>query len=772
MTVHQLHYTSCEDGLEGIQGFQISAATPGAPIPLIELAVRASAYEAGPDLAAYLGDGDLSRFPIAFGYVPSGTGAVVFESRYAGTDFTGRVGNYFAHALLIEDADCELAGLLPIELWSSPAWAGTRPDTGTVLPELTMLPPGTGTDLPSTQQFLSLPCHLDKLEWLLSTLQQALTSGGGRLVLTVPDHDAAARWLAAVFRSLPRPIGLGVSFVTYTGRPEDQDVLISCTTPDVPMPAYGDFTVLDLTGDTAGDTSGNTSGGERTRYAAAIVQAWRSGQAESAVRLAEQTNPDRGGAGLDAIGTFLEFAMGLPTATSADEPHLLGAVDLAVGRMTNRFSAQAWQRVCDQIQDLGGPRDLRRWAVMLQAAQRRREPVPPTLLGMYYVAALTSPEDDGQWLPGLSEAELDDVAENAVLPAITGGRPGAPLLGRLRTQRDLLNALLRVIDRRLTDQREMRRLAAALSPEVAHLMGSGATASRHTTSRVGLLTDIVLARNGMVDAVAVLDGAVRADAPDWQHLGTLLWPNLPSADDALRALRTLPVDVLAATGLTDLITQRALRDAENGSPTTGTVCLADELLRSPSADHLPEPSRIALRGVQLTEHFRRVTPKHAADRDVSDALDVVARSPAAIGDRLMQSLASSVLRTRDPVTHGDLLEQALAAQPGRFLSIYRELARGQLAKASPNQVAMTVVIWETLSDFGMKYELVEKTLASALSRRNRKSLDKIGTALGPIADSLGQRAPKRADSWKTWWQAWRVTHEQRGLFRLLRIRGR
>jgi len=777
MTVHQLHYTSCEDGLEGIQGFQVSAMTPGAPTPLVELAVRSSSYEAGPGLVSHLGDGDLARFPVALGYVPAGRAAALFESRYAGTDFTGRAGNYFAHALLLEDVEHGLGGLLPIDLWRSPAWAGARQGSGTTLPELATLPPGTAADLPSTRRFLAADGRAETLERVLGAVQRALTEDRGRLVLVVPDAHDAALWLAAVCRSLPRAMSLRVSFVTYTSRPENQDVLVSCTTPDVRLPSYGGFTVLDVTADSPGargasrdsGASGGAPGGG-TRYAAALARAWRLGQAEDAVRLAEQVDPALTTAELEAFAVVLETTMDLPVAVPAGEELTLDAVILAAARLPDPFTTAAWERVADQVLDAGGPQDLSRWAAVLRSALDRRHPVPSTLLGTYCIAVLKAPDADDaggpRWLPQLGTADLDDIAENVVLPALTGTGPTA-MPRRLGTRPDLLDALIRVLDRRLTDHREVRRLASALPPAVAQQLSRAGGAG----GRLTLLTDLVLARDGQADRAAVLVRAARGGVAGWQQLDEILWPAVPPADEAVRTLRSLPADVLVATRLVARLVERVLHDAQRGELPPKDLTLVDELLRSPGAGGIAPGDAVALRAVRLTEQLRGATPKRHAERDLAAALDVIAEASGAIGERLVDGTAAFVLRSRDPATHADLLELALSARPARFMATYGELARGDLAKAAPDRVAGVIVVWESLSDQRTRRDLIEKTLPKAVARRGGKHLDKVGAALESIAGGLGQRAPKRSGGWDRWWLAWRMSHERRGLFGLLR-RGR
>jgi hypothetical protein len=88
---------------------------------------------------------DVEQFPVALGFTRAGSSATVFQSRYVGRDFAGRLGNYFAHAVVLEDAPKDLGSLLPIDLWSSSLWVHV-PTRDPVLPEAPPLTPGTRAD--------------------------------------------------------------------------------------------------------------------------------------------------------------------------------------------------------------------------------------------------------------------------------------------------------------------------------------------------------------------------------------------------------------------------------------------------------------------------------------------------------------------------------------------------------------------------------------------------------------------------------------------------
>jgi GTPase-associated protein 1 len=749
MTMHQLYYTSCEDGLEGIQGFQISAMTPGAPKPLVELAVRTSAYEAGPGLATQDGSTDLSAFPVAFGYVPSGLAATLFQSRYTGSDFTGRTGNYFAHAVLLEDTDRELGNRLPIDMWRSPTWVHTRP-RGTDLPTLDRITPGDNTSQAVVRQFLSGQ-EPGRLALMISAVQRVLTDGRGRVVLVVRDDQTAALWLAALCRSFPRHLGLGISFLTYTSRPENAGVLVSCTTPDVYLPTYGDFAVIDMTTDSPAD--------DPTRYATLLGRLWTEGAVNSATLLANQVSPPLTAGELDAFAVLVECANGVTgTATGT---LLLDAVELAVQRSPGMLDDSGWERLAELLGNAGGPVDLTRWSGLVQEAVSRREPVPADLLSAYYVAALGAPER--LWLPPLDGPQLEHVAAHSVLPAITGTGSGV-LLDRLAEHPSLCAATASALEQRLAVPDALVPLVATMEPRAASLLRR-----RQPGRQVKTLADLVLARAGQEDRVAALAQVVDGGELDWSSFGTLLWPDEPSTQEAERALRTLPVDVLTETGLLNRIVGPVLDRADRGEPSPEQTRLVQTLLDPRLANTLSPAHVKLLTAASFTDYFRQAAPKQDLAGTVKDSLKLYPSLQSHVGDRLLGSVAEFILRG-DAAQHRELLDMALEVCGAPFLTHYAAKAVAKLDKASANHVAATIVVWWSIRDKRTQQRLINETLASALKRRRAKQLDKIGELLKPTAGKLTFSVTPPKDGWTKWWRTWRSTHQSRSLLSRLGLR--
>jgi hypothetical protein len=355
---HQMHYTSCPDGVEGLRGFQVSAMSAGAPWPLVQLAVRHSVYELGPEFSA-----TDSRHPVRYGYAVSAQGWTVFRSCYLGTEFTGRMGNYFAHAILA-DGPFAADDALPVDLYRSDFWV-SRPVGGKILPAVGQLRAAPAPDSAVAAFLAAAPNRLDYLAVLVSAVQAALT--GGRTILMVSDPGDEMMWLTAVTRSLPRVVALKVTFVTYTTRPGHQDVVVACTVPSAEVSGF-DGTVLDVSSVARGPQYRVTAYGETLR------RSWDNGWPSTVVAIADDARIPIIVSDLDTLARIVDREQ----EWVVDEPGLLHAANLAASLP----QAEVWDAVVEQIDSLDGVTDLAGWASVL----RKRS--CPALTQRYLDAAL------------------------------------------------------------------------------------------------------------------------------------------------------------------------------------------------------------------------------------------------------------------------------------------------------------------------------------------------------------------------------------------------
>ena len=154
MAFQQLYYTSCEHGLGGYGGYQFNAVTPGVSPAVLREVEEQTVYEP-PRWLTEPGPDEPEAYPVAFSHgISEATGAAITaQAVFTGTDYSGRPGNYFVHALVTSTPEDDFGSLLPTELWGAAVWQ-TRPADGTELPGLPGPPPRGVIDRPGVQEFL------------------------------------------------------------------------------------------------------------------------------------------------------------------------------------------------------------------------------------------------------------------------------------------------------------------------------------------------------------------------------------------------------------------------------------------------------------------------------------------------------------------------------------------------------------------------------------------------------------------------------------------
>ena len=255
MTFQQLHYTSCPDGPAGFSGFQFSAATPGiAPVVLREVE-ELTVYQPPSWLLANPQLDEPDAYPVMFLQAASAvTGAAITaQIVFAGTDYSGRPGNYFAHALVTSTPREDFGPVLPAELWGAELWQRT-PASRTELPALTGPPPRGFIDPPGAQAFLDAHGLDGILGELLTAVGQAMSGAPPVLLVTLDAHECA--WCVAALSYLLGELAQRLTFTTYCHRPESARLHLIGILPDaMPPDAFtASFQLFDL-------TTGRTPGG-------------------------------------------------------------------------------------------------------------------------------------------------------------------------------------------------------------------------------------------------------------------------------------------------------------------------------------------------------------------------------------------------------------------------------------------------------------------------------------------------------------------------------
>jgi hypothetical protein len=253
MAFLQLYYTSCEHGLGGYGGYQFNAITPGTPAVLLREVEERTVYE--PPRSLLADPEDPEAYPIAFSYGMSEAAgmAVAAHVVFTGTDYSGRPGNYFVHALATSAPERDFESLLPAELWGAELWR-TGPADGTELPEIPGPLPRGVIDRPGTQAFLDARAAESVLPELLTAVGQAMS--GKRPVLVV-SHDVTenAWWIAAISYLLGEHLGYQMTFTTYSHQPGYSRYHLTGVLPDMlPADAGASFQMFDFA---AGRTPGH-----------------------------------------------------------------------------------------------------------------------------------------------------------------------------------------------------------------------------------------------------------------------------------------------------------------------------------------------------------------------------------------------------------------------------------------------------------------------------------------------------------------------------------
>ena len=237
----QLYYTSCESGLSDFAGFQFNAATPGLPAQVLREVEALTSYEPPRSLGYRPSSEEIAACPVNLVYRCEPT-TVLANVVFVGLDFSQRLGNYFAHALVGQADTDRFDRILPIELWGSPVWAD-EPITDRELPALADLPHlAEPADPPGAQErpisragvdrFLAENQRPEQVAALVTAAETAVLRQGRSIVIIDADSTAAAHWIAAISFLLPPVVARRMSFATYRHRPEYSDAHVIATLPE------------------------------------------------------------------------------------------------------------------------------------------------------------------------------------------------------------------------------------------------------------------------------------------------------------------------------------------------------------------------------------------------------------------------------------------------------------------------------------------------------------------------------------------------------------
>ncbi len=222
MSLHQIIYTSCMRGINGVndgqQIFSYDASFKDANNDEVKslFSYQPPALEAGVIMTEEIA----ATLPKSFTYRKLDNGACALAlNTYLGRDYmgsAGRFGNHLSHVVLADESDlqnypCEFygSGLLRDRMEFEEVNNPNRPD---FLPE-PILERGFTVDIDTVVDFLSVD---DRIEVFKNMLHAVLAFESERKRVVICDEpENIIMWIAAIEYALPLRTALGINFSTY-----------------------------------------------------------------------------------------------------------------------------------------------------------------------------------------------------------------------------------------------------------------------------------------------------------------------------------------------------------------------------------------------------------------------------------------------------------------------------------------------------------------------------------------------------------------------------
>jgi hypothetical protein len=228
MDAQQYYYTSYVHTATGKAGFQIKAMSAGIPADLQATLAHLIAYRIPPACNIQ----DYGAHPVALRYAYEGPGrCILLCSQSCGNDEYNRPGNFFAHALLLEE---ELfIRVPPVFFWKSAFWRTQDPverEQIVSLPTLPLSDVEATLDCERIEQFIA---QGNRRAWLHKLLCAIIHSHSTRRRIVMLDSaEHVALWIAAASCLLPPACRPLLTFATYHHDPYQVEYLITGTTHD------------------------------------------------------------------------------------------------------------------------------------------------------------------------------------------------------------------------------------------------------------------------------------------------------------------------------------------------------------------------------------------------------------------------------------------------------------------------------------------------------------------------------------------------------------
>jgi hypothetical protein len=226
MGVRQYYYTSYVDEKAGHAGFQIKAMSPGLSPELQATLARLIAYRIPPALAMH----EVTTHPVALRYHREGSGeCILLCSQSSGNDEYGRPGNFFAHALVLEQDT--FTSVPPIFFWKSSFWRANDPEKRSHIASLPVLPSFNEEPSLNVEDIWNFLAQNNRRALLYKLLCAVVHSSKTRRRIVIIDSaEHVALWIAAVSCLLPPAYRPLLTFATYHHDPYQAHYLITGTT--------------------------------------------------------------------------------------------------------------------------------------------------------------------------------------------------------------------------------------------------------------------------------------------------------------------------------------------------------------------------------------------------------------------------------------------------------------------------------------------------------------------------------------------------------------
>ena len=333
MTLLEMHYTSAEHGLGGSPGFQFVQLSAGLDPGICRQVESLLAYEPPRTAPSQPTPAQIADFPIALSHtLLTGGAALLCHAAYTGTDYSGRFGNFYAHALYLPGGPGDLGPVLPIDTWVSASWRTGPP--AVAMPAANRMEPGEAITRETLLAFTRQ--RHDQLAAVLTDIMNSFGRRGPQVVLAEDQSEAVAQWIAVACRSLPPALARRLTFTTYTRRPHQSSHQVIGITPGADF----SFTHTELTAQyrVYAEPGRSSPWAEPMPWAATAAAIWLDGRPELFDEAyADVTVPDDGPKG-EWADTLAGQLAATALAAEADLPQ--AATVAAVAWATAHTGAQ------------------------------------------------------------------------------------------------------------------------------------------------------------------------------------------------------------------------------------------------------------------------------------------------------------------------------------------------------------------------------------------------------------------------------------------------